>query len=405
MNLKTKIISLGVAMSVLVACGDNPTGGEETLSSESIINFSSSSDSVNALDSLGQLDSLAFDSLVSSSLIHLSLSSLNSSSSGADTLGLSQTIQSSSSAFETPILEVSGNLKLDGNGLGSILNTKAFLAEATDGTAGTDDDELLNLKDRNGVSLGLKVGDHLILSVIGQSDIRFKVVATPAAPGVREIQTLSELIAEINTYLGANGTCALVNGQLQITGAGAGLDSFEINSDNSFSASKVATVFYFPNVMAAGDLEFSEKLLRPARSTDLLKDLLDESGYNLGLELGDGISVDALLGGVALFNQTIHTYDPNWSSLQDVLDLIRDNLKLPLYHSGVEKYPSLSVNRAGTGDNLVDGSIVVRGMIGADYEIKNLSTSATNSNSSIPAPYYFDANMSTTTLQLSLIHI
>jgi hypothetical protein len=399
--LKLKSISVLWTLMIL-ACSDAPTGSEDELSSINLTESSSSSglsDSLMNVDSTRGVDSLRMDHFSSSSLISLSSSRLQSSSSLSGTLGLSQKIQSSSSGI--PVLEIRGHLKLDGTGLGSILNTKAFLNKVTDGTAGSSDDELLDLKDRNGKSLGLKADDYLKLSLRGQADVRFKVVSVAPNPGQREIQTISDLIAEINTYLGSHGTCSLVNGQLQIAGAGAGVPNFEINSENSFSASKIAYVFYFPSNIAAGDVEMSEVLLRPATGMDPLNYLLNEDGVNLGFEPGDIITVGATVGGGALRNQTTLTFNPVSSTLGNVLDLIRDNLRLPMYNSGIEEHPSLSVNRAGTDDNLVDGSIVVRGMTGESYELRGLVVSASNANGSLPAPIFFNRNMEVTTLQNS----
>jgi flagellar hook protein FlgE len=61
----------------------------------------------------------------------------------------------------------------------------------------------------------------------------------------------------------------------------------------------------------------------------------------------------------------------------------------------------VSLNGAGTDDNLADGTIVVRGLPGTAFALTNLSIQANNSDNSTPTPTYLNTNMAFTEQQKS----
>jgi flagellar hook protein FlgE len=144
---------------------------------------------------------------------------------------------------------------------------------------------------------------------------------------------------------------------------------------------------------------FSSPLRAPAESVDLLAEVYNEGAAFLGLENGDELEVNANVGGQLLGGNKSHVYHSATSTIQDLLDLIKDELKLPLTDATPQKKLSVSINAASSDDNLDDGSIVVRGSQGLDFRISGLTITATNSDGDNWMPSFFMKNVVTKVIQ------
>jgi flagellar hook-basal body protein len=142
-------------------------------------------------------------------------------------------------------------------------------------------------------------------------------------------------------------------------------------------------------------------LRSPAQASDPMGDLYDANGNGLGLESGDAISFDGSLGGEPASNAPTLTFaeGPAGTTLQAVMDGIKSCLKLPERDGGAANLPSVSLNAAGSDDNIPDGSIVIRGQAGTASAVMDMIVRSTDSDNSKPSPAFFNTNMNATILQ------
>ena len=190
-------------------------------------------------------------------------------------------------AHATTSVQYYGNLDSDGNGLGTITHSNAFLRlagvntlDVSHNSVAVTSPELISLYDENGNSLGIQVGDEFAISV---SDNAVPNVNVHVASGM----TLDDLNGQISTFVGSVSTGAtslMKNGTIIINnGPGnASINGFEITSSNPTSKSYVMNAFTFGNIVAAGITAASSKtLLTPALQTDDIATLYDASGNSL----------------------------------------------------------------------------------------------------------------------------
>ncbi|MBN1127816.1 MAG: flagellar hook-basal body complex protein [Chitinispirillaceae bacterium] len=289
------------------------------------------------------------------------------------------------------------NLDSDSEALGSITHTNRFLAVAQ------GNQSLTSLYDENGNSLGIQEGDYLIVSVTGTGidPQRFQVGSDPT-----DITTYDDLAASVQAYLRANGfdsaTVTITpTGQLQVSNGpgGASINGLQIRSSRPGSNSYVANAFSFPPSIAGSSTSAAGVILRPAIATDLLANCFDMAGQTLGLEAGDEIKINGAVGGRAI-SELVLTYDPATTNIQTLITGIQQAFRLPATDGTVADNPSVSINLADTpNDRLPDGSIVIRGQPEQAFAITSVSITATNSNSDLPSPARFIANMGFTEIQ------
>jgi hypothetical protein len=142
----------------------------------------------------------------------------------------------------------------------------------------------------------------------------------------------------------------------------------------------------------------TETLRSPALPGDRLAELYDSQGNGLGLDFGDRIGFSGALGRnqAPAVPDLVFTTDMRLSAL---LDGIRGTFKLPVYDGTIANHPSVSLNSAGTDDNIPDGAVVIRGAPGTASALKDISIRATDRNNAKPSPNFFNTNMNITTLR------
>ncbi|HKP98045.1 MAG TPA: flagellar hook-basal body complex protein [Fibrobacteria bacterium] len=301
------------------------------------------------------------------------------------------------------------NLDSESLAKGSILYTQKFMHHAEAG------DSLLGLNDHAGVPLDIQPGDVLTYSVTVGGTASTKNFT------VTDTTTLQNLADDMSNWLRSGGpnagvgtTVAVVTnaesptqrGALTIFGNSnpAGINNFQVTSSRPISGPKVTKAFAMPTTIPAGTTRLavvSDTLRSPAADADPLSELFDASGTGLGLEPGDQISVIGSVGGTAANNVTPLTYvaGAGGTKMSDILAKIKDNFKLPDRDGTVQNNLSVSLNAAGSDDNIADGSIVVRGQPETAFALRDMTIRATDANNAKPTPSFFNTNMNSTTLR------
>jgi hypothetical protein len=328
------------------------TTSSGVLSSLSLIEGMSSSQKKGSSSSLSSI-SLSVSSSISVSSLGVSSSKNNI----IDTLVLSQNIHSSSSTG-VPILRITGNINRESEPRGTVMNTQAYLSLASLAS------RLIALKNNMGENMRFKMGDRIRCEVNGER-LDYSIL---------ENSTLGDFITALNAFLGANLILA--------TASLNSLHQLEINSQSdllNLTFSTDAPLVYelfelqmvFPATILAGDIVSSKTFFTPAISTDLLSSLFDSNGEVLGLMNNDQITVNANVGGVPISQSRSLLFDSSSTSMQDLMNLIKDQLRLPLY-VGEPQESSVSIG-LDEGLTLGDpGCIVIRGLPGESFEIMGL---------------------------------
>lgn len=162
-----------------------------------------------------------------------------------------------------------------------------------------------------------------------------------------------------------------------------------------------------PKVGAVGSVLYTQRFLRqgengtlvPATAPEFLGNLSDAAGVNLGLQAGDKISFHGMIGNEIAPKVTPLTYAEGASgtTLQELLDKLRESLALPERDGTAGNHLSVAVNPPGSEDGIPDGAIVIRGRPGKAFSISGLSVQSTDSDNQKPSPNYFNTNMNVTT--------
>jgi hypothetical protein len=87
------------------------------------------------------------------------------------------------------------------------------------------------------------------------------------------------------------------------------------------------------------------------------------------------------------------------TKMQDILENLKTNFRLPSRVGAVWNHESVTLNAAGTDDNIPDGSIVIRGQPKSAFAIKDASVRVIDANSQSPSPNFFNTNMNMTVLR------
>jgi len=316
----------------------------------------------------------------------------------------------SAPAKATTVIDFARNLDSASSALGTITHTSQFLAAVDDGldaataTAGSD-----------GRSLGIQVGDKLTLSA-----------ADPLNPGetvtanivVTDGMTMEDIRLQMQNFLqgpaGSPGAALAWNtstpptGQLELTAGAANINQFNVSSNRPISNSRVSDAFFFPSTVLSGATSSTKAFLRPAQETDLLANVYSADGkplgYNpitsedVGLEDGDDISFSGAVGGSSTV-ATSFKYSKATTTMADVISAMRTQLHLPQFDGTVANNQTITMNAAGTDDNIPDGSLVIRGLPETTFALTDLSIHADDSNNTTPAPNFFNTNMGFKELQ------
>lgn len=290
------------------------------------------------------------------------------------------------------------NLDSDSEGLGTITHTNRFLAEASDTST------LTSLFDTNGNDLGIEVGDTLLVSVAGMDEGRIYVTET---------MTMNDLAAEVQNYLRNDAgidfvaVSATPDGELAIdTTLSTEINGLQIHSSRPGSNSYITNAMAFPPSIEAGAGYTSDSLRVPAVESSLISEIFDANGESLGLEPGDTITINGMVGGntveptSAIYDNPDLTDDTSVRTVGDLLNLIQQAFSLPETDGTDYDNPSVSINAANTDDDRIpDGTIVIRGQREEAFSLTGLSIMASNSNNDTPSPARFNANAGFTEIQ------
>ncbi len=311
-------------------------------------------------------------------------------------------------AKATSEIQFARNLDSDSMAKGSILYTQKYLRNATATST------LVGISDHSGNPLGMQAGDNLTFSATaGVSTVNSTFAVT-------DTTTMADITAAMTTFLrsaalGSNfaTTVDIVTAADSTTQRGAitiygnnisAFNNFQVTSNRPVTGPNVTKAFAVPTTIPKDTLRLavvSDTLRAPAQATDLLSDVFDTSGNDLGLENGDQISFTGSVGDEPASNVTPITYlaGVGGTTMQDMLTKIKDNFQLPDRDGTIQNNVSVSLNIAGTDDNIPDGSIVIRGQPETAFAIKDVAIRATDSNNSKPSPNFFNTNTNLTVLR------
>lgn len=297
------------------------------------------------------------------------------------------------------------NLDSDALGKGTVLYTQKFLHHAQ------DDDRLVGLYDRAGTSLGIKAGDVLTLSATRNGSTITSTFEVAAASNLADLVNAMTTFLRSGTLGAGLGTTAdwvttgdsfTLRGALTLYGNSNPIENFQITSNRPVSGPRVTQAFSFPSLIPVGNsrlTQVTDPLRSPALASDLLAELFDSTGNPLGLEDGDRISFSGAIGDDTAQNVPELVYAANATTLQMLLSRIKDNFKLPDADGTLQNRPTVSLNAAGTDDNIADGAIVIRGLPGAAFDIRDVSIRSSDASNSKPSPNFFNTNFNVTTLR------
>ena len=315
-------------------------------------------------------------------------------------------------AKDTSEITFARNLDSDSGAKGSILYTQKYLRAAEGGALAPSPSPLIGLSDHAGNELGIQAGDILTFSANNGA------ATITSTYTVLDTSTLTDLTAAMQGFLrtpglGGPGTnvttvtaaqSAALRGAITIDSNGTAINNFQVTSNRPVSGPRVTKAFSVPTTIPVNPALLSvvsDTLRAPALGTDLLSNVFDSGGTALGLENGDSIAFSGTIGSDPATNVANTTYvaGVGGTTMQDIINKIKDNFKLPDRDGTIQNNLSVSLNGAGTDDNIPDGSIVIRGQPEAAFAIKDVSIRATDANNAKPSPNFFNTNANMTILR------
>ncbi len=203
-------------------------------------------------------------------------------------------------ARATTTIGFTGNLDASAKPLGTITKTGPFLAveEAGDGT---DIAKLYARGDTNSFITGMVSGVTTVTVSDGSTEKTYTYVSNDSAVGNDEFTSLKDLIDEINDDFGAGGANTM---QLSITSDGAikveDLSGSEHTVTFSSSSAALQSALAAANGAidsSAGKSVLTDQFSHRATSDEELTKLRNSVGEPLDLNVGDEISISAIVGG------------------------------------------------------------------------------------------------------------
>lgn len=291
------------------------------------------------------------------------------------------------------------NLDADSIALGTVTYSKRFLTNAATTTAYS------GLYDNKGNALGMQIGDTITLS--GTTPAGVAVERTLLVDSATTLETIRGAMqgfisgSTASGGLGSTGATVVLNpanGVLTVTAGASAINDLQISSNRPISSPLITNAFQVDSRIAAGASDTTLGLRQSANSTTLLANVYDEDGNVLGLEAGDPISFAGAVSGKVDPATTI-TYAPATTTMADLMEGIRNQLRLPQTDGTTNQNLTVSMNAAGSDDNIPDGTLVIRGLPETAFSLSDISIQAGNSNNSSPSPSIFNTNMSFTEFQ------
>jgi flagellar hook protein FlgE len=304
-------------------------------------------------------------------------------------------------ANATTEVAFSSNLDKDSEGLGTVVHTSRFLADAEGG------DSIAALFNQYGESLNVRSGETITVSAeIGGTTYTDTL-------SVDDTTSLTDLVSAIDSVVSNTPSTVslLADGSIQIdNGAGNAINNLQVRSSNPLSDPYLSNVCNWgPSIPTADDpatagddtIVTSGTLRAPAEATDLLANVYDASGnpVGTGFEDGDTIRINGDVGGNTIDTSTL-TYAAASTTLQSVLDQVRTAFSLPVRDGTPQNNLSVAVNPGNTPDDQIpDGAIVVRGQPQTAFSLNNVSITAENSDNDQTSPTRFTSNVTMTQIQ------
>lgn len=303
-------------------------------------------------------------------------------------------------ARATTEVQFGRNLDADSIARGTITYSKRFLTpvESAQGFAG--------IYNNSGENLGLQIGDTLTFSGTdlgapvlpnGQQPVREMTYAVTQATTLQDILTRMQTFLSSPSPAGLGSTGATVTlsatGEVIVSAGGSDIADFQVMSDRPISSPLVTDAFQIAARIGASTSDQTLGLRAPATAETLVANIYDEAGNSTGLQDNDEFLFSGAING-AVDPTTPTPYNSATTTMGDLLTGLRNQLRLPMTDGTINNTPTVSMNAAGTDDNIPDGTIVVRGLPEEAFSLTDVSIRATNSDNAAPAPSIFNSNMS-----------
>jgi flagellar hook protein FlgE len=222
-------------------------------------------------------------------------------------------------------ITLSGNLDSRATPLGTILQTQGMVFAIEKSTSGSNVNGLYANGNADAQILGMTPNSTTVAVSDGTTSRTFTYVTTDTGASDLAFHSMQDLVNEINSAFAgltaainpATGAIAVTNG----SGAGITLGLTSTNSQLSLAFSSANGALANGATSAATD-QFSHV----AKATDVLTDLRDGAGTNMGLTAGNTILFDGNLGGNAVTQGTLSV--AGTSTYRDFLTAINGTFTL-----------------------------------------------------------------------------
>ncbi len=258
-----------------------------------------------------------------------------------------------SPAKATSVIKLTGNLNAGGVPKGNILRS-ARLYAVEDGNSDVND--LLATGSANTMITGMISGSTTVTVQDGTKVKTYTYVSKDGGVGDGNFHTLNDLIKEINNDF-AGSLFASIDSQGRIVLTSSVDQTVLISSNNRNFESALSGL---NGNYSSNSNKLSDKFSHVARADDLLINLRDAQGNDLGLVAGDTITIDGKVGGKAI--STVNFSVNATSKYKDFADAVKNAFRIG-NPKGVEIDPDT-------------GSLVINADGGKAYEITELNISA-----------------------------
>lgn len=258
-----------------------------------------------------------------------------------------------SPAKATSVIKLTGNLNAGGVPKGNILRS-ARLYAVEDGNSDVND--LLATGSANTMITGMISGSTTVTVQDGTKVKTYTYVSKDGGVGDGNFHTLNDLIKEINNDF-AGSLFASIDSQGRVVLTSSVDQTVLISSNNRNFESALSGL---NGNYSSNSNKLSDKFSHVARADDLLINLRDAQGNDLGLVAGDTITIDGKVGGKAI--STVNFSVNATSKYKDFADAVKNAFRIS-NPKGVEIDPDT-------------GSLVINADGGKAYEITELNISA-----------------------------
>jgi flagellar hook protein FlgE len=209
-------------------------------------------------------------------------------------------------ARATTKVTLSGNLDSAPTPLGTLLVMRDSVYAVEQSTSNAGAGSLVNGLYASGLTntriLGMTPNSTTVTVSDGTLTNSYTYVSTDTGVGNLAFNSLTDLVAEINADFAATLTAAINNATGAITFTAGAAITLALGSSNPALASALSSA---NGAMLAAATATTDQFSHVATGTDLLTDLRDGTGVNLGITVGETIQVDGNAGGTAVTQGTL----------------------------------------------------------------------------------------------------